>query len=215
MFRKCSGYGITWKVILTFLFPVLLLPLPILWPGSVSRCLYVLSLMGSYWSVSSHLLPSLSHLNSGVRLLELLPISATSLIPVVLFPLLGIMTTAQVSEIIQVVTHGHVHHLGECLLPQVLLHVIHGRAHGGHRYRTLKPPQVSHGQSSVSVTRFFNPRRVGLRVLLMVGSSPRRVLLGFMLPTAVLSMWISNTATTAMMIPILEAVLVELGSQHR
>ena len=56
---------------------------------------------------------------------------------------------------------------------------------------------------------------MGLKVLLMVGSSPRRVLLGFMLPTAILSMWISNTATTAMMIPILEAVLVELGSQHR
>ena len=58
-------------------------------------------------------------------------------------------------------------------------------------------------------------RRIGLRVLLSVGSSPRLVLLGFMLPTAFLSMWISNTASTAMMIPILEAVLVELGSQHR
>ena len=41
------------------------------------------------------------------------------------------------------------------------------------------------------------------------------VLLGFMLPTAFLSMWISNTASTAMMIPILEAVLIELGPQHR
>ena len=58
-------------------------------------------------------------------------------------------------------------------------------------------------------------RRVGLRVLLSVGSSPRSVLLGFMLPTAFLSMWISNTASTAMMIPFCEAVLVELGSQHR
>ena len=36
-----------------------------------------------------------------------------------------------------------------------------------------------------------------------------------MLPTAILSMWISNTATTAMMIPILEAVLLELGTEHR
>ena len=58
-------------------------------------------------------------------------------------------------------------------------------------------------------------RRVGLSVLLFVGSSPRMVLLGFMLPTAILSMWISNTASTAMMIPILEAVLVELGAKHR
>ena len=54
-----------------------------------------------------------------------------------------------------------------------------------------------------------------MKVLLFVGSSPRMVLLGFMIPTAILSMWISNTASTAMMIPILEAVLVELGTHHR
>ena len=36
-------------------------------------------------------------------------------------------------------------------------------------------------------------------------------MLGFMIPTAFLSMWISNAATAAMMVPILEAVLLELG----
>ena len=36
------------------------------------------------------------------------------------------------------------------------------------------------------------------------------LLLGFMVPTAFLSMWISNTASSAMMIPILEAVLNEV-----
>ena len=40
----------------------------------------------------------------------------------------------------------------------------------------------------------------------------RMLILGFILPTAFLSMWISNTATTAMMVPILEAVIAELES---
>ena len=38
-------------------------------------------------------------------------------------------------------------HLGECLLPQVILHVIHGGAHGGHCYRALQSSQVSHEHS--------------------------------------------------------------------
>lgn len=37
-----------------------------------------------------------------------------------------------------------------------------------------------------------------------------RLLLGFMLPTWFLSMWVSNTATTAMMLPIAEAVMLHL-----
>jgi sodium-dependent dicarboxylate transporter 2/3/5 len=45
-------------------------------------------------------------------------------------------------------------------------------------------------------------RRFALRLLGLVGTTPRRVLLGTMIATAVLSMLISNTATTAMMVPI-------------
>ena len=55
-------------------------------------------------------------------------------------------------------------------------------------------------------------RRVALNALRFVGTSPRMLLLGFMVPTAFLSMWISNTASSAMMIPILEAVLTEVLS---
>ena len=39
-------------------------------------------------------------------------------------------------------------------------------------------------------------------------------MLGFMLTTAFISMWITNTATTAMMAPIMEAVLKELDKEH-
>ena len=53
-------------------------------------------------------------------------------------------------------------------------------------------------------------KRIALVALNLIGSSDRLLLLGFMIPTAFCSMWISNTATTAMMIPIIEAVLSEI-----
>lgn len=53
-------------------------------------------------------------------------------------------------------------------------------------------------------------KRAALAVLLLVGAKPRWLLAGFMGTTAFLSMWISNTATTAMMVPIVDAVAAEL-----
>ena len=50
-------------------------------------------------------------------------------------------------------------------------------------------------------------RRFALHLLHRLGGGPRRTLFGFMLATALLSMWISNTATTLMMLPMATAVL--------
>jgi sodium-dependent dicarboxylate transporter 2/3/5 len=52
--------------------------------------------------------------------------------------------------------------------------------------------------------------RVALNVMRLIGTSPAKLLLGIVASTGILSMWISNTATTAMMIPIVDAVLQEL-----
>ncbi|XP_068207294.1 Na(+)/citrate cotransporter-like [Palaemon carinicauda] len=53
-------------------------------------------------------------------------------------------------------------------------------------------------------------KRIALFVILHLGQSPRRLMAGFMLTTMFLSMWISNTATTAMMVRVVDALLIEL-----
>jgi len=49
-------------------------------------------------------------------------------------------------------------------------------------------------------------RRIALAIIVRIGTSPRRLLFGVMAATALISMWISNTATAAMMLPIALAV---------
>ena len=50
-------------------------------------------------------------------------------------------------------------------------------------------------------------RRIALTIIRLTGTTPNRVVLGFMLATASLSMWISNTATTVVMLPIALSVI--------
>ena len=56
-------------------------------------------------------------------------------------------------------------------------------------------------------------RRVALWIVSIMGDQPRRVVFGFMLGTAVLSMWISNTATVMLMLPIAVSVLAQSDAQ--
>ncbi|MFA9459685.1 SLC13 family permease [Thiohalorhabdus sp. Cl-TMA] len=57
-------------------------------------------------------------------------------------------------------------------------------------------------------------RRIALRILAEMGTSPRLLVLAMMLATAVLSMWVSNTATTAMMVPIAVGILAQVVGRH-
>ena len=47
-------------------------------------------------------------------------------------------------------------------------------------------------------------KRIALLIIRFIGTAPNRIMISFMIATALLSMWISNTAATAMMIPIVE-----------
>ncbi|MCZ6598766.1 MAG: DASS family sodium-coupled anion symporter [Planctomycetota bacterium] len=59
---------------------------------------------------------------------------------------------------------------------------------------------------ALAMERWGLHRRIALGIVARVGTTPARLVLGFMLASAFLSMWISNTATTALMLPIAVAV---------
>lgn len=65
---------------------------------------------------------------------------------------------------------------------------------------------------ALAMERWGLHRRIGLALVGLLGSSPRRLVLGFLVATAVLSMWMNNTAATLMMIPVGISVVEHLAS---
>lgn len=104
-------------------------------------------------------------------------ISATSLIPLVAFPLLGIQTA-------KVVSNAYINE-------NIFLYF------GGFII-------------AIGIEKWNLHRRIALMIINLVGTSPRQLLAGFMAATALLSMWISNTASTLLMLPIGLAMLSTL-----
>ena len=100
---------------------------------------------------------------------EALPIPATSLVPLVLFPLLGAGTIRETAA--------------PYADPLIFLFL------GGFLIAT-------------AMQRWGLHKRIALRIIDLVGTGPRALVAGFMLASAFLSMWVSNTATAMMMLPI-------------
>ena len=108
---------------------------------------------------------------------EVVPLAITALLPVVLFPLFGIMNGKDVSS----TYFNHV----------IFLFI------GGFLV-------------ALAMQKWNLHKRIALKILMFTGTSPARILLGFMFATAFLSMWISNTATAMMMVPILLSIIQKL-----
>ncbi len=114
---------------------------------------------------------------------EPVPIPVTSLLPLALLPLLGVLTPAQVGQ-----AYGS---------PLILLLL------GGFILSKAMEHAGAHRRIALGMVRLFG------------ASSGRRLVLGFMAAAAVLSMWISNTATTLVLLPVALAVLDASGERER
>ncbi|MCH7851838.1 MAG: anion permease, partial [Candidatus Marinimicrobia bacterium] len=63
---------------------------------------------------------------------------------------------------------------------------------------------------AIAIEKWNLHKRIALTIINIIGTSISRIILGFMVATAFLSMWISNTATTVMMLPIGMAIISKL-----
>ncbi|XP_076545540.1 protein I'm not dead yet isoform X2 [Osmia lignaria lignaria] len=148
-----------WKIIFAITWAMFLAPFLFIYNYPEVRCAYTILLMAGYW------------------ICECFPLAITSLLPLVLFPLLGVLSTAETCS---------------CYMNDTIMVFIGG---------LILAVAIEHSKLHL---------RIALGVMKMVGCSHGRLLAGLCVVTTFISMWVSNTAATAMMVPIIFAILNEL-----
>lgn len=128
-----------------------------------NRTLFVSILMISWW------------------LTEALPMPVVGLIPLVLFPLLKILSIEKTAE-----AYAN---------PIIFLFL------GGFML-------------GLAIEKWNLHRRIALSIVKMTGTSGDRIIIGFIIATGLLSMWLSNTATTIMMLPIALSIIHVMKQHH-
>ena len=68
---------------------------------------------------------------------------------------------------------------------------------------------------SIAIEKWNLHKRIAVIILNKVGSNLKNIMLGFMIATAFLSMWISNTAATIMMLPVALAVVKDIRLKNK
>jgi sodium-dependent dicarboxylate transporter 2/3/5 len=143
--------------------------------GPLAAALAAVGLLGSGYGEDAAVVGFVATLCVIWWVFEPVPIPVTSLLPVALFPLLGVLTPAETGQ-----AYGS---------PMILLLL------GGFLLSKAMEHSGAHRRLALGMVRLFGAH------------SGRRLVMGFMAASALLSMWISNTATTLMLLPVALAIL--------
>ena len=150
-----------------FAFPLISLAIILINPipdqPLINRMIAVVILMAGWW------------------ISEAVPIAVASLLPLVLFPFLGIMDGGDTA--VQYFNDIIFLFMGGFIL-------------------------------SLAMEKWDLHLKIAFRTLLFFGSKPYKILIGFMFASSVLSMWMSNTATAVLMLPIAISVIAEMEHIH-
>lgn len=146
-----------------------------MWLAPVLACILGVLMWQQGWQTNAAMTAALTLLCALWWMFEPIPIPATSLIPLGVFPLLGILSPKDVA-----LAYGS---------PLIILLM------GGAMLSKAMEKSGAHRRVALGMVGLFG------------GGSQRRLVLGFMVASALLSMWISNTATTLMLLPVALAVL--------
>lgn len=111
---------------------------------------------------------------------ETIPLAVTSLIPLVFFPILGLLSAEDVAS-------SYMNSIIFLFLGGFLI--------------------------AIAMEKWELHKRIALKIITIFGGTPNSIIIGFMVSGALLSMWISNTATALMLLPIGLSVINKLETE--